>query len=54
MGNFRFLTAGESHGPGLTVILEGIPAGLELAPRRYKRYVGPPSTRLRRGRADDD
>ena len=32
MGNFRFLTAGESHGPGLTVILEGIPAGLELAP----------------------
>ena len=26
----RFLTAGESHGPGLTVILEGMPAGLEL------------------------
>lgn len=26
----RFLTAGESHGPALTVILEGIPAGLEL------------------------
>ncbi|HEV8190261.1 MAG TPA: chorismate synthase [Ktedonobacterales bacterium] len=25
---FRFLTAGESHGPGLTAILEGIPAGL--------------------------
>src|SRR5258706_6349124 len=28
---FRFLTSGESHGPGLTAILEGIPAGLKLA-----------------------
>jgi chorismate synthase len=28
---FRFLTAGESHGPGLTAILEGIPAGLRLS-----------------------
>jgi len=27
----RFLTAGESHGPGLTAILEGLPAGLSLA-----------------------
>lgn len=27
----RFLTAGESHGPQLTVILEGLPAGLPLA-----------------------
>jgi chorismate synthase len=27
---FRFLTAGESHGKGLTVIIEGIPAGLPL------------------------
>jgi chorismate synthase len=26
----RFLTAGESHGPGLTAILEGMPAGLRL------------------------
>jgi chorismate synthase len=25
---FRFLTAGESHGPSLTAILEGIPAGM--------------------------
>lgn len=39
----RFLTAGESHGPGLTAIVEGVPAGLivtrdgiaaELARRR--------------------
>ena len=28
---FRFLTAGESHGKGLTAILEGIPAGLPLS-----------------------
>lgn len=26
----RYLTAGESHGPGLTAIIEGIPAGLQL------------------------
>ncbi len=26
----RFLTAGESHGQGLVVILEGLPAGLVL------------------------
>src|SRR6266567_7557538 len=25
---FRFLTAGESHGPCLTMIVEGLPAGL--------------------------
>jgi chorismate synthase len=28
---FRFLTAGESHGPVLTTIVEGIPAGLEIS-----------------------
>ena len=27
---FRFLTAGESHGPGLTMIVEGLPAGLVI------------------------
>jgi chorismate synthase len=27
---FRFTTAGESHGPGLVTIVEGVPAGLEL------------------------
>ncbi len=27
---FRFVTAGESHGPGLTAIVEGMPAGLGL------------------------
>ena len=42
----RFLTAGESHGAELTAILEGMPAGLPLAPehieddlrRRQKGY----------------
>jgi chorismate synthase len=28
----RFLTAGESHGPSLTTILDGLPAGLPLSP----------------------
>ena len=27
---FRFLTAGESHGPALTTIVEGLPAGLQV------------------------
>jgi chorismate synthase len=27
---FQFVTAGESHGPGLAAIVEGVPAGLEL------------------------
>lgn len=28
----RYFTAGESHGPQLTAIIEGLPAGLELVP----------------------
>jgi chorismate synthase len=28
--SFRFSTAGESHGPGLVAIVEGLPAGIEL------------------------
>jgi chorismate synthase len=27
----RYLTAGESHGPQLTAIMEGMPAGLEIS-----------------------
>jgi chorismate synthase len=42
----RFLTAGESHGPQLTAIIDGFPAGLPLSPddlhvdlaRRQKAY----------------
>jgi chorismate synthase len=33
----RFLTAGESHGPSLTAILEGIPAGLPLSSEMIDR-----------------
>jgi chorismate synthase len=30
MATLRLITSGESHGPGLTCIVEGLPAGLEL------------------------
>ncbi|MBL8077900.1 MAG: chorismate synthase [Anaerolineales bacterium] len=30
--HLRFLTAGESHGPSLTAILDGMPAGLSITP----------------------
>jgi chorismate synthase len=30
MSRLRYLTAGESHGPGLTAVLDGCPAGLEI------------------------
>ncbi len=33
----RLITAGESHGPGLTCIVEGLPAGLELAEDELNR-----------------
>ena len=35
----RYLTAGESHGPALTAILEGIPAGLQLGPEVLDREL---------------
>ena len=35
--SLRFTTAGESHGPGLTAVLEGLPAGLELEPADIDR-----------------
>jgi len=34
---FRFTTAGESHGPGLVAVVEGLPAGLELSPQDIDR-----------------
>jgi chorismate synthase len=40
----RFLTAGESHGPALTVVLEGMPAGVPIAKaaidRELRRRMG--------------
>ncbi|MCD4684440.1 MAG: chorismate synthase [Anaerolineae bacterium] len=55
----RFLTAGESHGPMLTGILEGLPAGLPLAPddvnldlaRRQKGYGSGGRMQIERDRA---
>lgn len=45
MSDFRFLTAGESHGKALVGILEGIPAGLDLTlemiqPEMARRKLG--------------
>src|ERR671915_1801562 len=37
--SFRFTTAGESHGPGLVAIVEGLPAGLELERERLDREM---------------
>jgi len=39
MTAFRFTTAGESHGPGLVAIVEGLPAGLELDRERIDREM---------------
>lgn len=55
----RFLTAGESHGPGLTAILEGLPAGLALDEellaadllRRQQGYGAGPRMKLESDRA---
>jgi chorismate synthase len=41
----RFLTAGESHGPALTVILEGCPAGLPLG----EEIINPHLARRQKG-----
>jgi chorismate synthase len=35
--SLRLITAGESHGPGLTCIVEGLPAGLTLAQEELNR-----------------
>ena len=37
MGALRFLTAGESHGPGLVTIVEGMPAGVPIAAAEIDR-----------------
>lgn len=52
----RFLTAGESHGPALVSILEGMPAGLALTPeiinyelaRRQRGYGAGPRMKIER------
>ncbi|MBT4125673.1 MAG: chorismate synthase [Chloroflexi bacterium] len=60
MTTFRYLTAGESHGPGLTVIVEGIPAGLEVTEeyiekqmaRRQKGYGSGGRMKIEKDRAE--
>ena len=37
MGSFSWVTAGESHGKGLTAVVSGIPAGLRLEPKDVGR-----------------
>jgi len=54
--SLRFLTSGESHGPALLAILEGLPAGLKLTVeviqadliRRQKGYGSGPRMKLER------
>ena len=41
----RFLTAGESHGQGLVIVVEGVPAGLALS----EDYIGAHLARRQRG-----
>jgi len=56
----RYLTAGESHGKGLAVILEGMPAGVPLEAaavdrdlaRRQQGYGRGPRMRLERDRVE--
>lgn len=40
MGKLRFMTAGESHGPCLTAILEGLPSGLRPDIERINKDLG--------------
>jgi chorismate synthase len=56
--NLRFLTAGESHGPALIAILEGMPAGLALSAkdidldlaRRQQGYGAGPRMKIEQDR----
>lgn len=60
MGKFRFLTAGESHGKGLSVILEGIPSNLSISEdfiekdmsRRQKGYGSGGRMKIEKDRAE--
>ena len=37
--SLRWMDGGESHGKGLTVIIDGIPAGLKINPERINTYL---------------
>lgn len=40
MSMFRYLTAGESHGPQLSAIIEGVPAGVHLSTEMLNHDLG--------------
>ncbi|HEX8834497.1 MAG TPA: chorismate synthase [Abditibacteriaceae bacterium] len=46
---FRFLTAGESHGPALTAIIEGMPAGVPLLAEQVDVHLARRQTGYGRG-----
>ncbi|MEW9500210.1 chorismate synthase [Jeotgalibacillus marinus] len=46
----RYLTAGESHGPQLTTIIEGLPAGLSLASEDINKHLARRQKGYGRGR----
>ncbi|WP_062104842.1 chorismate synthase [Bacillus niameyensis] len=46
----RYLTAGESHGPQLTTIIEGVPSGLELTAETINTELGRRQKGYGRGR----
>lgn len=56
----RYITAGESHGPQLTAIIEGLPSGLEISPamldlqlaRRQQGYGRGDRMKIERDKAD--
>ena len=60
MGRLRFLNAGESHGPALTAILEGIPSNLKISvdyinrelARRQKGYGRGGRMKIEKDRAE--
>ena len=45
----RFITAGESHGPELTTIIEGLPAGMPLSPEDINKELSRRQTGYGRG-----
>ena len=54
MPRLQLTTAGESHGPMLTAILTGLPAGLRDRRGRRRRRPRAPPARVRPRRADED
>ena len=52
--SLRFITAGESHGPGLTAIVEGLPGWARAEPRGHRPRPRPAPARPRPRRAHED